>query len=96
MTHQFSVLNDSLDLLAELAAGANFRSEEVSCGQVTHLEVLLQPRGLGSLAGAGRAEEHGPDAVGGTVGVRDNCLSFRTDGHYKKLVSGKKFKNHLM
>ena len=86
MTHQLAVLDHGLDLLAKVAAGSNLRPEEVSSGKMTHRVLLLQPRGLSALTGAGGAEQHGPDAVSGTVRVRQGRLGLRTDGHGEKII----------
>ena len=87
MTHQFPVLNDRLDLLAEVAARAYLGPEEVPGGEVAHLVLLLESGGLGALAGAGGTQEHGPDAVScRTVGVRQGRLGLGTDGHTEKIV----------
>ena len=86
MTHQLSILDDGLNLLAELAAGAYLGPEEVPGGQVTHGVLLLQSGALGALAGARRTQEHRPDAVGWTVRVRQGRLVLGTNGHGENML----------
>ena len=72
-SHQFPLVNDTLDLLPQLAAAADFCSKEVPSCEVTDLEVFLQSRSLGALPRPRRAQEDGSDPVGWIVLVWANC-----------------------
>jgi hypothetical protein len=55
--NEVAVAHVLLGLLAQVAAVLAVLAQHVARGDVGEVEVLAQPRGLGALAGAGRAEQ---------------------------------------
>ena len=71
-SHQFSLVNNLLDLGPQLTAAADLCPEKIPRGQVTDLEMLLQSRCLGPLPGPWRPQENGSDPVGWIVWIWSN------------------------
>ena len=50
--------HDLLGLQAQLGAGGDFGAQQVAGGNVRHLQMFLEARGLRALAGTGRAQKY--------------------------------------